>query len=78
MRETLKRSKDSVALVIFTPYEPWLLPKTEKFFPLAEENGFRVTKIFEKLMDAVLFENDPGVSVMYQLVDVANSSRMSA
>ncbi|PWY87503.1 nicotinamide N-methyltransferase Nnt1 [Aspergillus heteromorphus CBS 117.55] len=60
MRETLKRSKDSVALVIFTPYEPWLLPKTEKFFPLAEENGFQVTKIFEKLMDDVLFENDPG------------------
>ncbi|RAL01847.1 putative nicotinamide N-methyltransferase Nnt1 [Aspergillus ibericus CBS 121593] len=78
MRETLKRSKDSVALVIFTPYEPWLLPKTEKFFPLAEENGFRVTKIFEKLMDNVLFENDPGVSVMRRLVDFANSSRMSA
>ncbi|PYH48597.1 putative nicotinamide N-methyltransferase Nnt1 [Aspergillus saccharolyticus JOP 1030-1] len=60
MRETLKRSPEAVALVIFTPYQPWLLPKTEKFFPLAEENGFRVMKIFEKVMDDVLFENDPG------------------
>lgn len=62
MHTTLKRSPDSVALVIFTPYEPWLLPKTEQFFPLAEENGFTVTKVFEILMDDVLFENDPGVS----------------
>lgn len=61
MQQTLKRSPEAVALVIFTPYEPWLLPRTERFFPLAEENGFRVTKVFEKLMDQVLFENDPGV-----------------
>ena len=61
MQLTLKKSPDSVALVIFTPYQPWLLPKTEQFFPLAEENGFRVTKIFEKVMDQVLFEDDPGV-----------------
>ncbi|BAE60792.1 unnamed protein product [Aspergillus oryzae RIB40] len=60
MQMTLKKSPDSVALVIFTPYEPWFLPRTETFFPLVEQNGFRVTKIFEKLMDAVLFENDPG------------------
>lgn len=61
MQMTLKKAPESVALVIFTPYQPWLLPKTEKFFPLAEENGFTVTKIFEKVMDEVLFENDPGV-----------------
>lgn len=61
MQRTLKKSPDAIALVIFTPYQPWLLPKTEKFFPLAEENGFKVTKLFEKLMDKVLFENDPGV-----------------
>jgi nicotinamide N-methyltransferase len=62
MQQTLKKDPGSVALVIFTPYEPWLLPKTERFFPLAEDSGFTVTKIFEKLMDEVLFENDPGVS----------------
>jgi EEF1A N-terminal glycine/lysine methyltransferase len=61
MQETLKRSRDAVALVIFTPYQPWLLHKTEKFFPLAEENGFVVKKAFEKVLDKVLFEDDPGV-----------------
>ncbi|KAL1853484.1 Protein N-terminal and lysine N-methyltransferase efm7 [Paecilomyces lecythidis] len=61
MQQTLKKTKEAVAFVIFTPYQPWLLPKTEKFFPLAEESGFKVTKIFEKLMATVLFENDPGV-----------------
>lgn len=61
MQQTLKKVPESVALVIFTPYQPWLLPKTEQFFPLAEESGFRVTKIFEKVLDQVLFENDPGV-----------------
>ncbi|CAL5867967.1 uncharacterized protein PFLUO_LOCUS2190 [Penicillium psychrofluorescens] len=60
MQQTLKKDPGSVALVIFTPYEPWLLPKTEQFFPLAEASGFTVTKIFEKLMDEVLFANDPG------------------
>ncbi|KAJ5111563.1 hypothetical protein N7532_002098 [Penicillium argentinense] len=61
MQQTLKKNAESVALVIFTPYEPWLLPQTERFFPLAEAGGFTVTKIFEKLMGDVLFENDPGV-----------------
>ncbi|KAL3466251.1 hypothetical protein BJX64DRAFT_284819 [Aspergillus heterothallicus] len=60
MQMTLKKTKDAVALVIFTPYEPWLLPQTERFFPLAEAGGFTVTKVFEKLVDKVLFENDPG------------------
>lgn len=62
MQETMKKSPESVALVIFTPYQPWLLPKTEQFFPLAEASGFTVTKIFQKVVDAVLFEDDPGVS----------------
>ncbi|KAF4285256.1 hypothetical protein CNMCM8686_005120 [Aspergillus fumigatus] len=61
MQKALKKSKDSVALVVFTPYQPWLLPRNQTFFPLAEQNGFQVTKIFEKVMDKVLFENDPGV-----------------
>jgi nicotinamide N-methyltransferase len=63
MQQTLKKDANAVALVIFTPYEPWLLPQTERFFPMAEAGGFTVTKIFEKLMGEVLFENDPGVSV---------------
>jgi nicotinamide N-methyltransferase len=61
LHQTLKKSPVAMALVVFTPYQPWLLPKTEKFFPLAEQSGFQVTKIFEKTMENVLFENDPGV-----------------
>ncbi|KAJ5220158.1 nicotinamide N-methyltransferase [Penicillium chermesinum] len=60
MQETLKKDPSAVALVIFTPYEPWLLPQTERFFPLAEHGGFTVTKIFEQLVGKVLFEDDPG------------------
>ncbi|KAJ5733705.1 nicotinamide N-methyltransferase [Penicillium malachiteum] len=60
MQMALKKDPSAVALVIFTPYQPWLLPQTEKFFPLAESSGFTVTKIFEKLMGDVLFEDDPG------------------
>jgi EEF1A N-terminal glycine/lysine methyltransferase len=61
MRRAVKKSPNAVALVAFTPYQPWLLSKTEKFFPLAEESGFCVTKVFERVMEKVLFENDPGV-----------------
>jgi EEF1A N-terminal glycine/lysine methyltransferase len=61
MQRTLKKSPNAAALVVFTPYQPWLLEKIVKFFPLAERNGFCVTKVFEKLMETVLFENDPGV-----------------
>jgi nicotinamide N-methyltransferase len=63
MQQTLKKSVDSVALVIFTPYQPWLLEKVRAFFPLAEAGGFTVTPIFEKIMDEVLFKDDPGVRV---------------
>ncbi|KAL4931081.1 putative nicotinamide N-methyltransferase Nnt1 [Aspergillus undulatus] len=60
MQQNMKRTKNAVALVIFTPYQPWLLPQTQKFFPLAEQCGFTVTKVFEKLTDKALFEEDPG------------------
>jgi nicotinamide N-methyltransferase len=58
----LKKSPDSVAYVFFTPYRPWLLPKDLAFFDLARASGFSVTKTFEKVMDKVMFEEDPGVS----------------
>ncbi|KAI1918607.1 Protein N-terminal and lysine N-methyltransferase efm7 [Ophidiomyces ophidiicola] len=57
---TLKRTTDAVAFVVFTPYQPWLLHKIVAFFPKAEENGFQVTKLFEKVLDSPLFQNDPG------------------
>jgi len=57
----LKHSTDSCALVFFTPYRPWLLQKDLSFFEKAEEGGLLVEEIFEKVMDKVIFENDPGV-----------------
>ncbi|KAM5467616.1 Protein N-terminal and lysine N-methyltransferase efm7 [Microsporum ferrugineum] len=60
VKRTLKRSKESVAFVVFTPYQPWLLEKITAFFPKAEESGFEVKKLFEKVMDKLLFEDDPG------------------
>lgn len=62
VQKTLKKSRDAVALVVFTPYQPWLLEKIVAFFPKAEEAGFQVTKLFEKMVDKVLFQDDPGVS----------------
>lgn len=58
---TLKKSAASRAFVFFTPYRPWLLQKDLAFFDLARESGFTVKKTIEKVMDKVMFEEDPGV-----------------
>lgn len=58
---TLKKSTASRAYVFFTPYRPWLLEKDLAFFDIARNSGFTVTKTFEKVMDKVMFEEDPGV-----------------
>jgi len=63
IKKTLKRTHEAKALVFFTPYRPWLLQKDLAFFDLARNGGFTVTKTFEKVMDRVMFENDPGVSL---------------
>jgi nicotinamide N-methyltransferase len=57
----LKKSPASVAYVFFTPYRPWLLQKDLAFFDLARAAGFNVTKTFERIMEKVMFEEDPGV-----------------
>ena len=59
---TLKKSPASRAYVFFTPYRPWLYEKDLAFFDLARDSGFMVSKTFEKVMDKVMFEEDPGVS----------------
>ena len=64
----LKKAPESRAFVFFTPYRPWLLEKDLAFFDLAREAGFTVEKTFEKVMDKVMFEKDPGVSSPGQLV----------
>lgn len=63
VQQTLKKEPSAQALVFFTPYRPWLLQKDLAFFELAREGGFEVEKILEKVMDKVMFEEDPGVSL---------------
>lgn len=76
---TLKKAPGSTAYVFFTPYRPWLLEKDLAFFDLAREAGFNVTKTLEKVMDKVMFEEDPGVSITCTRIgfSVLNISRMS-
>jgi EEF1A N-terminal glycine/lysine methyltransferase len=71
---TMKKSKESCALVFFTPYRPWLLEKDLAFFPLAESKGLNVEKVLEIKMDYALFEKDPGVSLT---VATAHADRLS-
>lgn len=60
VQQTLKRTNQARALVFFTPYRPWLLSKDLDFFRLATEGGFVVEKTFEKVVEKVMFEKDPG------------------
>lgn len=65
---TLKKSPTSRAYVFFTPYRPWLYEKDMAFFDLAKESGFTVTKTFEKVMEKVMFEEDPGDELLRRTV----------
>ncbi|KAL2147264.1 hypothetical protein VTI28DRAFT_10254 [Corynascus sepedonium] len=60
VKQTLKKTRESKALVVFTSYRPWLRHKDLAFFDLAREQGFVVEKVLEKKMERPLFENDPG------------------
>lgn len=68
LRDCLKKTADSLALVFFTPYRPWLLNKDLNFFELARADGFVVTKVVERKMDKVMFENDPGDETLRRTV----------
>ncbi|KAK4556997.1 Protein N-terminal and lysine N-methyltransferase efm7 [Recurvomyces mirabilis] len=66
--QTLKRSTEAQALVFFTPYRPWLYEKDMAFFDLTREAGLEVTKIMEKTMEKVMFEEDPGDELLRRTV----------
>ncbi|OAL32706.1 hypothetical protein AYO20_07864 [Fonsecaea nubica] len=68
VRDCLKKTRESVALVFFTPYRPWLLDKDLQFFEMARVDGFVVNKILEQTMDKVMFENDPGDEALRKTV----------
>ncbi|KAK3672462.1 Protein N-terminal and lysine N-methyltransferase efm7 [Recurvomyces mirabilis] len=62
--QTLNRTPGAQALVFFTPYRPWLYEKDMAFFDLAGEASLEVTKIMEKTMEKVMFEEDPGLALV--------------
>ncbi|QDS76220.1 hypothetical protein FKW77_008579 [Venturia effusa] len=68
IKQTLQKDANACALVFFTPYRPWLLEKDLSFFDLARDHQFQVKQIFEKVMDDVLFENDPGDELLRRTV----------
>ncbi|KAF2725779.1 nicotinamide N-methyltransferas-like protein Nnt1 [Polychaeton citri CBS 116435] len=68
IQQNLKHSPEAEALVFFTPYRPWLLEKDLSFFELARAGGLSVRKIFEKVMDKVMFEEDPGDELLRRTV----------
>ncbi|KAK0254423.1 Protein N-terminal and lysine N-methyltransferase efm7 [Friedmanniomyces endolithicus] len=68
VQQTLQKSPDAQALVFFTPYRPWLFDKDMAFFDLARKGGFEVERIFEKIMDKVMFEEDPGDELLRRTV----------
>ncbi|KAF1343709.1 putative methyltransferase-domain-containing protein [Delphinella strobiligena] len=68
IQKTLKREVRARALVFFTPYRPWLLERDLAFFDMAAEGGFEVEKIFERVMDRVMFEEDRGDELLRRTV----------
>ncbi|KAF7845967.1 hypothetical protein BT93_L5777 [Corymbia citriodora subsp. variegata] len=68
VRSTLKNNQDASALVFFTPYRPWLLEKDLHFFEIAKSAGMVVNKLFEHVMDKVMFPEDPGDEVLRRTV----------
>ena len=68
VRECLRKTTESVALVFFTPYRPWLLDKDLSFFALARASGFVVNKISDQMVDKIMFESDPGDEVLRKTV----------
>ncbi|EMD58918.1 hypothetical protein GGP41_000572 [Bipolaris sorokiniana] len=65
---TLKKLPTSRAFVFFSPYRPWLYEKDMAFFDLARNAGFTVNKMFEKVMEKVMFEEDPGDELLRRTV----------
>lgn len=57
---TLKRSRESKALVFFTSYRPWLRHKDLAFFDVVRARGLEVETLMEKKLAKPMFENDPG------------------
>lgn len=66
--QTLARTSDARALVVFTPYRPWLLEKDMAFFDLCRDKGLEVDKVVEEVMEKVMFEEDRGDELLRRTV----------
>ncbi|GAO14971.1 uncharacterized protein UV8b_00521 [Ustilaginoidea virens] len=60
IKETMRRSRGSVAYVFFTSYRPWKQDLDMKFFDVARDAGLEVEQVSERKLDRPLFEGDPG------------------
>ena len=58
--KTLRREPGARALVFFTPHRPWLFEQDMAFFELAREAGLSFEKVEERVLEAPMFEEDPG------------------
>jgi nicotinamide N-methyltransferase len=65
--ETLKRCKNSRALVFFTPHRPWLLDRDLEFFA-ALDKRLEVSQVATVMMDNPMFEEDTGVGFLISSV----------
>ncbi|KAI4115707.1 MAG: hypothetical protein LQ345_003745 [Seirophora villosa] len=68
IRATLARSPQARALVFFTPYTPWKFDKDMAFFDVAREGGFEVNQVVKRVMDKVMFQDDPGDELLRRTV----------
>ena len=67
VQRTLNRTSSARALVFFTHHQPWLVAKNMAFFELARSEGFGVSKLFEQVVEKVMFEADVGVGLLLLL-----------
>ncbi|GME49835.1 Nicotinamide N-methyltransferase [Neofusicoccum parvum] len=68
VRATLRRAPNAVAYVFFTPYRPWLLERDLAFFGRAREAGLAVREMETRVMEKVMFEEDPGDELLRRTV----------
>ncbi|KAI9685804.1 MAG: nicotinamide n-methyltransferase [Bogoriella megaspora] len=68
VQKTLRRIPDARALAFFTPHRTWLFEKDMEFFKVASLNGFEVQKVYEKVGEHVMFEDDKGDETLRKTV----------
>ncbi|KZZ96780.1 phytanoyl-CoA dioxygenase [Moelleriella libera RCEF 2490] len=60
IKETMRKSRDSVAYVFFTSYRPWKQHLDMAFFDVARNAGLQVEQVAERKLEKPLFDGDPG------------------